>query len=189
MENVDFIAKHQWEEVFGAIYFTLPNIELTGKEWIARLLSKNMRISDVAHDSLRDENFIITLDSSNNIVLVSKEQLLGDVEDFGLRDVLLAANRRGFVKPPLEIGCIMFDIFSIEEIKNMVFSYKNGKSNDEFHFSIVVMNSFIDVEKDQMIFFISCKGEKIVLKAMTERNFSYLKKTGGEIFFAFKIEN
>jgi len=175
---------HSWKEYYGAIYFSLPTVALTGPEWATYLRSQNIMISGTAHDLLFDHNFKPTVDPIGEVVLIRKSQFLGNGGRINMKE-LLSFRKNDLVIPSHGLGCIMLHSLSLEEIKSMIPVDEKGKRKikSNLDFNIIIMNPMIDIEKDEMVFYIYCKEGKISLKAITSYSLNTLK---GEIAFAFQ---
>lgn len=174
------------EERYGEVYFSLPVISLTGPEWAMYFHSQNIMISGTAHDLLFDPNFKPTIDSVGEVVLIRKSQFLENEGQINIKE-LFSFRKSDLIRSSHGLGCIILRMFSPEEIKAMIPVDSEGKRKigSNLDFNIVIMSPIIDIEKDEMVFYICCKKGQISLEAITSHSLNTLK---GEIAFIFQIK-
>jgi len=108
---------HSWCEEKGVIYFSVTSDGTTGEDWITRLESKGFRVGDYAKQVLRSPGFTPTSGVTTEVAVL-KGSLFKD-NDRIMSRIRAEANKRGFTKPNAEVGCLIREKFTDEEIKAM----------------------------------------------------------------------
>jgi hypothetical protein len=102
----------------NVISFTVTSDGTTGQGWITRLEASGKRVDSYAKSVLRAKDFKPT----NGVTMqirVLKSKLWSDENIRTIRNIRAEADRRQFIKPNAEVGCLIRDLFSNEEIKAM----------------------------------------------------------------------
>ena len=106
-----------WREEDGVIYFSVTSDGTTGEDWIKRLEGNGFRVGDYAKQVLRSPDFKPT-NGVTTEVAVLKDMLFED-NDRITSKIRAEANKRKLVKPEAELGCLIRDTFTDEEIEAM----------------------------------------------------------------------
>jgi len=106
----------------GIIYFSITTDGTTGPEWIKRLGRNGFEVSrGYAESVLCSPDFNPTSGVTYNVVIIPC-RTLRESGYCTTAEAEAEAERRGFVKPGAEIACLVREIVSIEDLKNMGFS-------------------------------------------------------------------
>jgi len=111
------VPDRSWREQDGVIYFTVISDGTIGQDWIPRLEGKGMRLSDDAKSVLRSSDFKPTKGVIYEVAVL-KGMLFNDSERV-TKKIRIEAEQRTLSTPNAEIGCLIRDKFSDEEIKAM----------------------------------------------------------------------
>ncbi len=106
-----------WREQDGVIYFSVTSNGMTGPQWIKYFEKKGIQLSKWAKDVLNSPDFMPT-NGVTTEVAVLKGMLFED-NDRITRKIHVEAARRKFAKPEAELGCLIRDMFTDEEIEAM----------------------------------------------------------------------
>lgn len=107
----------RWREQDGVIYFTVTSDGTTGPQWIERLEKRGFRLSKYAKDVLKSEDFKPTNRVKTDIAVL-KGELFSD-EDRVTSKIRENAEGRKLTKSNAELGCLIRDTFTDEEIEAM----------------------------------------------------------------------
>lgn len=110
-----------WREENNVIYFSIISDGTTGEQWIARLESKGYNISDYAKSLLRSEDFQPTSGVTTEIAVL-KGVIFKDVDRI-TKKIRKEASDRKFSTPNAEVACLIREMFTDEEIKDMGLSW------------------------------------------------------------------
>ncbi|MBU1557732.1 hypothetical protein KKC45_02115 [Patescibacteria group bacterium] len=105
----------------GLIRFKLTGLGFTGPEWISRLESKGHELSTWAKDILSSSNFVSCEKGKVYNLTVLPGKLFSD-EERKTKNIRVEADHRGLIHGenlPTEIGCLIRENFTNEEIKQM----------------------------------------------------------------------
>ncbi|MEK7658371.1 MAG: hypothetical protein AAB352_00715 [Patescibacteria group bacterium] len=106
-----------WCEKEGVIYFEVTSDGTTGPQWIERLEKKGIQLSKWAKDVLLSPDFKPTNGVTTEIAVL-KGALFMD-NDRITSKIRAEADKRKLVKPEAELGCLIRDTFTDEEIEAM----------------------------------------------------------------------
>lgn len=107
----------RWREQDGVIYFSVTSNGMTGPQWIEHFEKKGVRLSKWAKDVLLSPDFKPT-NGMTTEVAVLKGMLFEDNERVTSK-IRAEANKRKLTKPEAELGCLIRDMFTDEEIEAM----------------------------------------------------------------------
>ncbi len=107
-----------WREGDGVIRFSVTSDGTSGEEWIARLENKGFRVSDYAKQVLRSPDFNPAKAGVTTEVVVLKGSLFKD-DDQITKKIRVEADKRKLEKPNAEVGCLIREKFTDEEIEAM----------------------------------------------------------------------
>lgn len=107
----------RWREQDGVIYFIVVSDGTTGPEWIGRLEKKGFQVGDYAKSLLRSSDFKPTNGVTTEIAVL-KGMLFEDSERI-TRKIRTEADKQNFTKPNAEVACLIREMFTNEEIKEM----------------------------------------------------------------------
>ncbi len=106
-----------WREQDGVIRFSVTSNGRTGEEWIIYFESKGIKLTRWAKDLLRSTAFQPTNGVTTEIA-VMKGSLFTD-DDRITSKIRAEADKRNFTKPNPEVACLIRDMFTDQEIKEM----------------------------------------------------------------------
>lgn len=107
----------RWYEENGVIYFEVTSDDTTGPQWIERLEKKGFQLTKWAKEVLLSPDFKPT----NGVIYriaVLKGTMFAE-GDRTTRKIRAEADKRKFTKPEAELGCLIRDLFTDEEIEAM----------------------------------------------------------------------
>ncbi|MFA6554650.1 MAG: hypothetical protein WCS89_04070 [Candidatus Paceibacterota bacterium] len=108
----------RWREQDGVIYFTLPATDgTTGSQWIDRLKKKGFRLSKWAKDILNSKDFKPTTGVVNEIAVLKGTLFKNNGRI--TKNIRAMDDKRKFATPNAEIACMIREMFTDEEIKDM----------------------------------------------------------------------
>ena len=109
-----------WFEKDGMIYFTVTSNGKSGKDWIKHFESKGIKIGDYARQILLK----IKPSKKGTVtqIAVIKGEFFSD-DNRITSNIRIEADKRKFGKPNAEVGCLIRDMFTDEEIKKMGLSW------------------------------------------------------------------
>jgi len=107
----------RWREQDGVIYFSVTSNGMTGPQWIEHFEKKGIQLSKWAKDVLLSPDFKPT-NGVTTEVAVLKGMLFED-NDRVTSKIRAEAGKRKLVKPNAELGCLIRDMFTDEEIAAM----------------------------------------------------------------------
>ena len=102
----------------GVIYFTVVSNGKTGEEWIVHLNGKGLPVGSYAQSVLRHKNFKPTKAGTVHQIGVLPGKLFSD-NDRITKNIRGNAKKRKMTDPHAEVACLIRDMFSDEEIKEM----------------------------------------------------------------------
>ena len=108
----------RWTEKDGVIYFTLVSNGKTGEEWIVHLNGKGLPVGSYAQSVLRHKNFKPTKAGTVHQIGVIPGKLFSD-DGRITKNIRADAKKRKMTDPHAEVACLIRDMFSDEEIKEM----------------------------------------------------------------------
>jgi hypothetical protein len=111
-------ASRAWTTKDGVIYFTLVSNGRTGEEWIAHLEAKSLPVGDYAKSVLRHPDFKPTKAGIVHHIAVLKGGLFSD-NDRITKNICAEAKKRKMTDPHAEVACLIRDMLSDKEIKEM----------------------------------------------------------------------
>ena len=111
------IPVRRWREQDGVIYFSVTSNGMTGPQWIEHFEKKGIQLSKWAKDVLLSPDFKPT-NGVTTEVAVLKGMLFED-NDRVTSKIRAEAGKRKLVKPNAELGCLIRDMFTDEEIAAM----------------------------------------------------------------------
>ena len=111
------VMASRWRERDGVIYFSVTSNGMTGPQWIERLEKKGIKLSKWAKDVLNSPDFKPT-NGATTEVAVLKGMLFED-NDRVTSKIRAEAGKRKLVNPNAELGCLVRDMFTDEEIEAM----------------------------------------------------------------------
>jgi hypothetical protein len=103
------------EEV-GSISFEVVSNGMTGEEWIKHLEANGVEIGDWAKAVLRSAAFTPTKGVRYQVQILKWDQCSGCVR---VQDIIKEAKNRKLSIAPVELGCLIRDMFPDSEIDNM----------------------------------------------------------------------
>ena len=105
-----------WFEKDGMIYFTVTSNGKSGKDWIKHFESKGIKIGDYARQILLK----IKPSKKGTVtqIAVIKGEFFSD-DNRITSNIRTEADKRKLSKPNAEVGCLVRDMFTDEEIKKM----------------------------------------------------------------------
>ncbi|MCU0660659.1 MAG: hypothetical protein MUD00_03570 [Candidatus Pacebacteria bacterium] len=106
-----------WREEDGVIYFSLTSNGMNGPQWIEHLQKKGDRVTDDAKQLLHSQDFKPT----NGVVyqIAALKGMLWKDEDRTTKNIRAMADKRKLEKPNAEVGCLIRDKFTDDELKAM----------------------------------------------------------------------
>ena len=110
-------STRRWREQDGVTYFSVTSDGTTGPQWIERLEKKGIKLSKWAKDVLNSPDFKPT-NGATTEVAVLKGMLFED-NDRVTSKIRAEAGKRKLVNPNAELGCLVRDMFTDEEIEAM----------------------------------------------------------------------
>jgi len=111
------VMVRRWREQDGVTYFSVTSDGTTGPQWIERLEKKGIKLSKWAKDVLNSPDFKPT-NGATTEVAVLKGMLFED-NDRVTSKIRAEAGKRKLVNPNAELGCLVRDMFTDEEIEAM----------------------------------------------------------------------
>jgi hypothetical protein len=112
-----FDDNQRWREQDGVIYFKVTSNGMTGPQWIEHFDKKGIQLSKWAMDVLLSPDFKPTNGVTTEIAVL-KGALFTD-DDRVTSKIRAEADKRKIVKPEAELGCLIRDTFTDEEIEAM----------------------------------------------------------------------
>jgi hypothetical protein len=108
----------KWYEKNGVIYFTLPPTDnTTGPQWIERLEAKKYQLSRWAKDILNSQDFKPTSGIINKIAVM--KWMIWDDGKRTTKNISAVANKRKLTEPNLEVICLIREMFSDDDLRDM----------------------------------------------------------------------
>ena len=120
IDKVDIFKKEEtkkWTERDGLIFLTVTSDGTTGKEWIKRLENKGFKIGTYAKKVLLSKDFKVTDNIKYELVIMKTNKYITSQE---IRD---NAKNLGFKTPNTEVACLIRELLSNEDIKELGFWY------------------------------------------------------------------
>ncbi len=111
------VMARRWREQDGVIYFSVTSDGTTGPQWIERLEKKGIKLSKWAKDVLNSPDFKPTKGVTTEVAVL--KGILFEDNDRVTSKIRAEADKRKFVKPNVELGCLIRDMFTDEEIEAM----------------------------------------------------------------------
>jgi len=112
-----FDDSQRWREEAGVIYFEVTSDGTTGEQWIDRLTRKDFRVGDYAKSVLRSPDFKPTSGVTYRIAVL-KGTLFTDSNRI-TSEIRAEADRRKLSKPNPEVACLVREMFSDKELRDM----------------------------------------------------------------------
>lgn len=109
--------ERNWCEKDGIIRFSVTSDGTTGKEWFARLIGKQFRVSRSAQSVLCSESFKPTNGITYEIAVL-KGELFSNNERIASK-IRKDAKNRNLTMPNAEIACLIREKFSDKDLKDM----------------------------------------------------------------------
>lgn len=111
----------RWIEKDGVIYGTVVLDKMTtGQEWIIRTIAAGNHILGGGTDGmLRSEHFQMSPIGVYKIVILTSPYVGNDCREFYTTKVLATAKDLGLIRPNADIGCLIREQFSDEEIRGL----------------------------------------------------------------------
>lgn len=106
-----------WREQNGVITFSVTSNGRTGEEWIIYFDANGIKLTRWAKDALRSSAFQPTNGITMNIAIL-KGELFTD-ENRVTSFIQAEADKRKLTKPNAEVACLIRDMFTNQEIKEM----------------------------------------------------------------------
>ena len=110
--------KWREETSVSIIYFSVTSDGTTGRNWITRLETLGVRVSNEARVLLRSPDFKPTSGLTTKIA-VRKSTPLDDKDWWGIEEIRAEAGQRKLGKPEPEVACLIREKFTDEEIEVM----------------------------------------------------------------------
>jgi len=107
-----------WREEDGVIYFTVTSNGFSGKDWIKHFESKKIKVGDYAKQLLLSKDFKPSKKGAVSQIAVIKGEFFSD-SDRITSNIRNEADKRKFEKPNAEVACLIRDMFTDEQIKEM----------------------------------------------------------------------
>jgi hypothetical protein len=107
----------KWVEVDGVVYVKVTSNGRGGEEWITRLESKGFRLSKYAKDVLRSPDFKATNGITYTLAIM-RGTLFTDKNRI-TRKIRAEAEKRGWLTPHAEVGCLLRDLLSDTELEEL----------------------------------------------------------------------
>jgi len=107
----------KWREENGVIRFSLTSDGITGEQWITRLESQGIRVSDYAKSILRSKSFKPGKPTVYEIAVL-KGGLFSDEERI-TKNIRAEGKKRKHLTPNAEVACLIREAFSDEDLKAM----------------------------------------------------------------------
>lgn len=104
----------RWREQDGVIYFTVTSNGMTGSQWIEYFEKRGIQLSKWAKDVLLSSDFKPTNGVTTEIAVL-KGMLFTDSNRITSK-IRAEADKRKLTKPNAELGCLIRDMFTDEEI-------------------------------------------------------------------------
>lgn len=112
------LNEKQWTEQDGVIYFTVVSNGKTGEEWITYLNGKGLPVGSYAQSVLRHKKFKPTKTGTIHQIGVISGKLFSN-NDRTTKNFRDDAKKRKMTDPHAEVACLIRDMFSDKEIKEM----------------------------------------------------------------------
>ena len=107
----------KWTEVEGVIYISVTSNGRGGEEWITYFESKGVRLSKYSKDVLLSPDFKATMGITYNLALL-RGTFFSDSNRI-TRKIRAEGDKRVWTKPVAEVGCLIRDLLSDEEIEQL----------------------------------------------------------------------
>lgn len=107
----------KWTEVDGVIYLSVTSNGRSGEEWIAHFEKNGIRLSKYSKDVLRSPDFKPTNGITYNLAVL-RGTFFSDSNRI-TRKIRAEGDKRGWTKPEAEVGCLIRDLLSDEEIEQL----------------------------------------------------------------------
>jgi hypothetical protein len=107
----------KWREENGVIRFSVTSDGITGEQWITRLKSQGIRVSNYAKSILRSKSFRSGKPTVYKIAVL-KGELFSDDKRI-TKNIRAEAKRRKLGTPNAEVACLIREAFSDEDLKVM----------------------------------------------------------------------
>lgn len=118
------MAKTWEKDRHGVIHFTVTSDGTTGPQWIARLMSRGMRIGDYGMGALLSPDFKSTTSITTNMVVLPGEMFFKEEDRATTKRISDAAKGQwNAAEPHAETTCLAREKFSDEDLKAMGFVY------------------------------------------------------------------
>jgi len=108
---------HRWREQNGAIYFKVTSNGMTGPKWIEHFNKKGIQISKWVQDILLSPDFKATCGVTTEVAVLMG--ILFTDNDRITDNIRAEAGKRNLTTPEAELGCLIRDMFTEEEIEAM----------------------------------------------------------------------
>jgi len=106
-----------WREQDGIIYFSVTSNGMIGSQWIEHFEKKGIQLSKWAKDVLLSPDFKPTSGVITEVAVL--KGMLFEDSDRVTSKIRAEADKRKLAKPEAEIGCLIRDMFTDEEIEAM----------------------------------------------------------------------
>lgn len=114
-DTVSHSSNQCWREQDGIIYFSVTSKGMTGKEWIKHFEKKHLKIGYVAECALLSEAFKPNMGVTTEVIIL--KGMLFQTEWISIKKIRAFAAKRKLTEPNLEVGCLIRDTFSDEDIE------------------------------------------------------------------------
>jgi len=111
------VSAQRWREQDGVIYFKVTSNGMTGPQWIEHFEKKGIQLSKWAKDVLNSPEFKPTNGVTTEIAVL--KGMLFEDNDRVTSKIRIDADRRKLAKPNAEVACLIRDMFTDKEIKEM----------------------------------------------------------------------
>ena len=107
-----------WSEEDGVITFEVTSDGTTGPERIRRFEKQGFKLSESTKEVLSSEDFSATSSITTTIKVIKGTLFIGNPLTQEIHDL---AKTHGFTKPNAEVACLIRQMFSDEDLKDMGF--------------------------------------------------------------------
>lgn len=112
---------HRWFKYQGIIYFFVTTDGTTGDEWIKRFQRKKYYIEDSVKEILGSDLFLPTKGNTIQVAIITREAM--NIVEPGVqtywKDIEKIVNEKEFVVSSLEVGCLMRDLLTPQDLFSM----------------------------------------------------------------------
>jgi hypothetical protein len=114
--RLDLIPQKKWWEENGVIYFKVTSDGTTGEAWITRFEKQGFKVDESAKELFTSKDFKATLNIEYNIAVLRSNCINSDND---VKKINSEASKRGLLITNPEALCLIREMFSDHEIKNM----------------------------------------------------------------------